>query len=440
MPNSSSLEERILDAFPSGNYGLLALLRLLDIVETIEVETAAVECTAIPRLLINPEFVARHAETPERLLMLVMHELHHVLLGHTRLCPRITPADNLVFDAVINAVLCRMFPATEYTSFFTDFYPEDRFPECLLRPPANWTPDAPGLLPPALELPPRVREIYRALYSPAGATYHELYDALRSILPETIQVPLIGSHREELPELAGVVFEAVRSIVERWPQPPDPIAGRSWSELLKLADVRPRRSNRARLRSLLQKVAGQGAGGTRGSRAPHVIPTVSPVPAADRRAVVLRALGVRQLLYRSETTAWRRPSCERVHVYLDVSGSIGNLKGALYGAVIDCGEIVHPKVHLFSTVVYDVSLQGLRRGECRTTGGTSIECVAAHMASHSVRRAVLLTDGAVGTPGQTARTTLANAVVGVALTPKYNIRKDLEPFVRHWAELQEEEA
>jgi hypothetical protein len=30
-------------------------------------------------------------------------------------------------------------------------------------------------------------------------------------------------------------------------------------------------------------------------------------------------------------------------------------------------------------------------------------------------------------------------VVGVALTPKYNIRTDLEPFVRHWAELQEEE-
>jgi hypothetical protein len=439
MPTSSSLEERILDAFPSGNYGLLALLRLLDIVETIEVDTAAVECTEIPRLRINPEFAARHAETPERLLMLVMHELHHVLLGHTRLCPRITPADNLVFDAVINAVLCRMFPAPEYTSFFTDFYPEDRFPECLLRPPANWTPDAPALLPPALELPPRVREIYRALYSPAGASYHELYDALRSILPEAVQVVLIGSHGEELPELTGVVFDAVRSIVERWPQPPDPIAGRSWAAVLKLADVRPRRSNRARLRSLLEKVAGQGAGGTKGARAPHAIPTVSPVPAGDRRAVVLRALGVRQLLFRSETAAWRRPSCELVHVYLDVSGSIGNLKGALYGAVIDCGEIVHPKVHLFSTMVYDVSLPGLRRGECRTTGGTSIECVAAHMASHRVRRAVLLTDGAVGTPGQAARATLANAVIGVALTPNYNIRTDLEPFVRHWAELQEEE-
>jgi hypothetical protein len=162
------------------------------------------------------------------------------------------------------------------------------------------------------------------------------------------------------------------------------------------------------------------------------------VPASDRRSVVLHSLGVPQLLYRSESSIWRRPSCERVHVYLDVSGSIGELKGALYAAVIDCVEIVHPVVHLFSTVVYDVSLRQLRQGECRTTGGTSIECVAVHMARHRVRRAVLLTDGAVGSPGQTARATLGSAVLGVALTPGYNIRKDLEPFVRHWAELQEE--
>jgi hypothetical protein len=435
-----SIEERILDAFPSGNYGLLALLRLLDIVETTEVDTAAVECVELPRMLINPEFVARHAETPERLMMLVMHELHHVLLGHTRLCPRMTPADNLVFDAVINAVLCRMFPAPEYTSFLTRFYQADRFPECLLRPPEGWRPEAPAPVPPALEgaAMSRVRETYRSLYSTAGAGYSELYDALRSSLADTIDVPLIGCHGAELPVLTGVVFEAVRSIVERWPQPPNPIRGRSWSELLQLPEVRPRSSNRVKLRTLLRKVAGPGTGGTRGPRSAHSLPAVSPIPAADRRAVVLGALGVPQLLYRSEILAWRRPSCERVHVYLDVSGSVRELSATLYGAVIDCAEIVHPTVHLFSTVVHDVSLQQLRRGECRTTGGTSIECVASHMARHRIRRAVLLTDGAVGRPGETARATLAGAVVGVALTPGYNIRHDLEPVVRHWAELEKE--
>jgi hypothetical protein len=49
----------ILDAFPAGQYGLAALLRLLDIVETTEVPSAAVEVALQPRMKINPDFVAK---------------------------------------------------------------------------------------------------------------------------------------------------------------------------------------------------------------------------------------------------------------------------------------------------------------------------------------------------------------------------------------------
>ena len=181
----SPLAERILDAFPSGNYGLLALLRLLDIVETAEVDTAAVECTALPRLRINPEFVERHAETPERLLMLVMHELHHVLLGHTRLFPRLTAGGQphlrrrhqrpALPHVPGRRSTRRSSPATTATT---------AYPECLLRPAAGWTPLAPVPVPPALEGSgmARVRQVYRALYSETGANYQELYDALRSVV------------------------------------------------------------------------------------------------------------------------------------------------------------------------------------------------------------------------------------------------------------------
>jgi hypothetical protein len=40
------ITEGTLDAFPSASYGLMALLRLLDIVDTGEVDTAAVECSS----------------------------------------------------------------------------------------------------------------------------------------------------------------------------------------------------------------------------------------------------------------------------------------------------------------------------------------------------------------------------------------------------------
>ena len=58
----NAIEERILDCFPSGSYALSALLRLMEIVESDKVPTAAVECRIQPRLLINPEFVSRHAD------------------------------------------------------------------------------------------------------------------------------------------------------------------------------------------------------------------------------------------------------------------------------------------------------------------------------------------------------------------------------------------
>jgi hypothetical protein len=85
-------------------------------------------------------------------------------------------------------------------------------------------------------------------------------------------------------------------------------------------------------------------------------------------------------------------------VYLDVSANIPD-PGALSGAVLDCREIVHSMVHLFSTAVHDITLEQLRRGEFRTTGGTEIECVAGHIVRHGVRRAVLVTDGLSAPPG-----------------------------------------
>jgi hypothetical protein len=388
---------------------------------------------------VNPAFVEAHAATPERLLMLIMHELHHVLLGHTRLFPRHTEADNLIFDAVINALLCRMFPSPEHTSFFTMFYSDKKFPECLLRPPSRWRPRLAARIPPALEGAKmrRVQEVYRALYSETGANYKELYDTLRGVLAPAGGVFLIGNHGADLPELEGVVFETVRSIVEDWPQPPNPIHGRSMSELLQLKSVRPRRGNRGILRALIRKVAGPESKALSRFHGYGPAPSLMPIPSGDRRAIVLRALDAPPLLYRTETTGRARDRCDRVHVYLDVSGSTACFQSSLYGAVLDCNDVVHPAVHLFSTRVHDVSLSGLRKGECRTTGGTSIECVADHMRTHRVRRAVLLTDGWVGRPGPTSAEALAAVRLGVALTPASN-RGDLQPYVRHWAELEME--
>jgi len=443
-----SLAERILDCFPSGTYALHALLQLLEILESRTVETAAVECRIQPRLLINPDFVATWAETPEKLLMLVMHELHHVLLGHTRLFSCVTKVDNLVFDAVINALLCRMFPGKAYTSFFTDFYDQNQFPVCLLRPPSGWSPGTYPATPSALRgrKMRALAEVHRSLYSEKGATYHEIFDALRYSLTEEMVagVPLLGDHTErgsqfgKLDARSPLLFDVVRQIVERWPQPPDPIRGRSLAEILKQENIQVSRepSNGAILRSLLRRVANVGRVG-RGAPVPgkKTITINTPLPAFDRRSIVLNALGVPNLLHAAQLDYPHRVDGEKVHVYLDVSGSIGDLKAALYGALLECQSFVYPRVHLFSTKVADVTTGQLRSGTCQSTNGTDIVCVAEHIRDHRIRRAVLVTDGYVGQPEGLDHETLADTTLGVVLTPGNSTRKDLADVTKHWAQL-----
>jgi len=479
-PGSQSrrLEYQILDSFTGGNTAVRTLLSLMDIVETTEIPTAAVECVAVPRMLINPEFVAVHANTPEKLLMLVMHELHHVILGHTSFFGNTTPIDNLVFDAVINAMLCHDFPGTAHTSFFTDLYREDAFPECLLRPATGWkpglfdddplggfpTPPFTGLeepedddesdlicpVPRLLETKRygRIASAYRELYSAFGSTYVELYEALThgllrfrmdDVLLLGDHTPKVGSSCGSLERRSPVLFEAVRRIVEEWPQPPEPIPGRSLSDVIEETgfEVRKHRSCRRELRWIFRRIGGRTCGGGGPRRlSSQPSPVATPVPTFDRRSVVMRALGTVPLLYHHEVVGreWA-PHGEKVHVYLDVSGSMDTVIASVYGAVLDSLEFVHDRIHLFSTEVKDISLRQLSYGACESTGGTSISCVAGHIREHRVRRAVILTDGYVGTPSGDDAKVLRDTRLGVALASDMQTEHDLAAVADEWVTL-----
>lgn len=411
-----NISERILDCFPSGSYALNGLLRLLDIEECTSVPTAAVECKVQPKLLINPEFVAQHAQTSEKLLMLVMHELHHILLGHTTLFPRITPEQNFVFDAVINGIVCRMFPSAEHIAFFMDFYKADTFPECLLRPPVGWPQSKTAFNYSLASLKgqtglfkARIKEVHAALYSDAGASYKEVFDILPKALEEAGlgEIPLLGGHRPEdgidgnLEERSPLLFDIVRGLVESWPQPPDPIKGRSLADVLNSSSIQPKRlpDKRQKLRALIRKVVGLRAHGAIRQWQDNSMTFTSPIPNVNRKSLVLQSMGIQPLLHSTQMqTKQRIQSGEKVHVYLDVSGSMNNVLTALYGAVMDCQDMVHEKVHLFSDKIADISHTQLRCGICITTGGTDIECVARHIDTNKVRRALLITDGWVGRP------------------------------------------
>jgi hypothetical protein len=106
-PEAAAIRERIFNVLPAASYQMEKLFGLFDIEFSNETETACVECRTTPRLLLNKGFLDEYCRDDGDLFLLILHELYHVILGHTRLFRRVTPIDNIVFDPVINSMLCR---------------------------------------------------------------------------------------------------------------------------------------------------------------------------------------------------------------------------------------------------------------------------------------------------------------------------------------------
>ena len=143
--------------------------------------------------------------------MLVMHELYHIILGHTHLFKRHTEIDNIAFDSVINAILCRMFPEEEYVSFFTSINPDESFPGSILRPIGSNTP---------LQFIP----ILKNLYCTNTGTYFEVYECisceLKKMLEEgKIKYILLGNHQDDNDDINNPLLKKMLDkVISKWPR------------------------------------------------------------------------------------------------------------------------------------------------------------------------------------------------------------------------------
>jgi hypothetical protein len=391
----AALRARIFDAFPVAQPSFLRLLGLLDIEATEAVPTAAVSLGGRSRLQINPDFAQRMCRTDHDLVMLVLHELHHVALGHTRLFPRVTRAQNWAFDCVINAQLSRLFPQPQWTRLFRTCYSADRFPEALLRPPEGWRTAGERWL------PGREGQVHRALYSDVSVSYRDLYDLLRQLLDESAGLDvLLGNHEPgESEGIAPDVLRELRGILAEWPMVEQCSGRDQGGERREETVQRAERRNRvvAQIRRALLSVANLGECGTKGALAWQAAPSLLPyAPRPARSDFVRAALGSPALLHEATVQVRLPLAQERTHVYLDVSGSMSGELPHIYAALQPLAALLHPRVHLFSTGIADIGLAQLAHGVRIGTGGTDIGPVTDHLLQHGVRRAVIVTDGWVG--------------------------------------------
>jgi hypothetical protein len=453
LPPADAVVAGVLGLLQARALGFEALLRLSSIEWSRAVSSACVECRTAPRLLLNPDFVARHCTTPRALAFLILHELSHVSFGHTGLFPRLTPRHNLAFDAVINASLLqgmrqRGMTVEGWDALVCATYAATESPWFLLRPPPGW-PDTPDWTASAGG-PAALRRIHRRLYDTSGATgpasasvldagdrvtYGEILRALGGTGEAdgesgadgegdgeagTVLARLLGAHGATAAEeeaLAGArdhaAAEALGAVLEGLTTGDHDTRGAGGAvSMARLDAQREERLVRA-LRTLLRATLTDS--GRRREWRWTTQPALSVDPSRDRRAAVrrhaARALGAPAPRLYHDMVATRRavPAGDAV-VYLDVSGSMGEWIGRLHAALVPLRRLLAPALYAFSTEVHALRHADLLAGRLPTTGGTDIGPVLQHLLQHRgppPSRVLLLTDGAVGIPDARAVRTLA---------------------------------
>jgi len=442
---SREFRGRILNVLPAASLQMGRFLSLVDLILSTSTPSAAVEVGPQPRLHLNPEFVQTFCRRDEHLFLLVMHELYHIILGHCSLFPKVSLQENIAFDAVINAMLCRSFREPVYLDFFRAVNPGDSFPGRLLKPPAGW-PDRFEL---AGEAGPAEARVMRLLYGKSGeeVTYGEILDLLRQESGARAMDPcvLIGEHgesgggsprpeglqdlgpdparqhsgdeirdaaREEcsgeeansrmvegkpvLRDEDAVRDELFRNILRRvacgWPQRMRSGMGRSLEQavegFLLQAGKSPRAEFLVALRRLLERCGvlqnpGNRVFGWTPADRDEGFSTVLP-DWRDRRAAGWEDLTGQAPLIFNSVRSRRRPAFRpksQAHLYLDISGSMGDCLPWLAKALDPLEKKGLCRMFVFSTVVDTVAHGKLLKQRLDNTYGTDIRCVFDHVLS-----------------------------------------------------------
>ena len=406
MTEEEKIVARILDVIPPHSFEMATFLSLFRVRFSDKTETACVTCGDSPELLLNRDFVAAHCPTDEHLFMLVMHELYHVILGHTALFPRSSEVRNIVFDAVINAILCSLFPDPAFTSFFTDYYPSDQMPFALLRPKGEGT-------------PPAAEAALKLLYDGSGAgTYHDVYEALlasgcvREIAMSSVggKPLLLGSHGEEDEGISPELADMIRKVTAQWTHPHRPLQGQDAGAEDRRHDFDADADPSVRLgRGVCRLMRLAAMPGKKEIRRRAVREQASEattfLPDWRDRSHEARAMTLGDALAYATTVRLKRLTnrdSRQAFVYFDVSGSVADEVPSVAATLLPHVRRGLCKVHVFSTTVHPASVRDLAARKFDTTGGTDIACVLEHALALPRRKrpraVVVITDGYTGRP------------------------------------------
>lgn len=382
-----------------------ALLRILAVEFTDRVATLAVTCQDKPRLLVNLAFVTKHCRCDDHVKAVLCHEFLHVLLRHTETAGPLTRARHIAFDAVINAIICRQY-GEPYASFFSRFYARETGATRLLRPMTDE--EAEAFRRERRRTPDWMRAWF-ALYDGqlvaddieqladdlllTGSSGGDLFSTDHG--PGSAYGDLLGNHGDLGPTLAPPIKTALDQALKElsgsgiWRSPHERGIGVSVHEALVSAANLPLRQWQATTLAVLRRHLAP----SHRSRALDDQPVDYRMPVlsgSDRRAF-MRTLWDPILPQALWAGSVRKPRAT-AQVYLDVSGSMRAEMPAIVALLARVSSHIRRPFWAFSD---EVAPAVIDRGQLKasTSGGTSMDCVLAHIARTRPVAAVVVTDG-----------------------------------------------
>lgn len=396
-------------------FALRAVVKILQIEYTSEVETMAVTRDARPRLLVNLEFVRQHCKTDDEVKAVLCHEFLHVLLNHTEQLGRLTKARHIALDAVINAIIHREH-GKKYSSMMSRYYASSMGPMKILRPMTGGEEMAKSITEVGARPPPAWHRSWVDLYR--GTLVADDIEAIVGALPprqsprggrvgpgdEAVDGPLegiasggtlLGNHRdlgEAMPEvLRDALDEALKQMngAGIWRSPKSRgTAANSYSVSVFANQAPTRRWQKAAYEVLRNHLLPDRTSRIRAEE-PYEsrIPVLSP---SDRRAF-LRATWS-EIIPDAIWIGTRPQRSDTANVYLDVSGSMDSEMPLIIAVLHRLSRCIRRPFWAFSDKVVPAVIE---KGQLRadTTSGTSLSCVLAHIEKTRPPSAVIVTDG-----------------------------------------------
>ena len=425
--------------------------------------------SSVVRVEVSPTFLRRHVRSGRDALFLLLHELMHRLRGDLDWRPPdgdiSHDAVNVILDLLVNAHLLRLaFP--DPPALLGSVYSADRFPWNLLLPPtlmarqcrrhdARW------------EAYDRPHDALCRLYGSKSASRFRLVTLTeeqfrRSGAPDPVRLGglyltgwLVDMPRltwlHEVAPLLAREFPSLRALFRRVLVLGNHDSAETLEGVREALGVGRRAGRGAhvheeslgRVESAEDRTFFEAVRQAVCRDERHPVSRLGAVPAAavvgdvGRREAMFLASGVAPPFYRS-TVVGRDESHERVHVYLDVSGSTADYQRLFFGLTLRLGDRIGSPVYQFSNQVVPVTLAELLEGRLRTTRGTDFDCVVKHALERAFSRILVVTDGEGGLDGALrVRAKHRGLQVFAVLTSSFPRDSPIVRMARQWWALPE---